>query len=54
MPRSLRNAKVDTLPLANLHDDVIEWEHFPRYWPFMRGTTSRRWIPFTKASDVGL
>ena len=19
------------------HDDVIKWEHFPRYWPFMRG-----------------
>ena len=19
------------------HDDVIEWTHFPRYWPFMRG-----------------
>ena len=20
-----------------LHDDVIEWKHFPRYWPFVRG-----------------
>ena len=20
-----------------LHDDVIKWKHFPRYWPFMRG-----------------
>ena len=19
------------------HDDVIEWKHFPRYWPFVRG-----------------
>ena len=19
------------------HDDVIKWEHFPRYWPFARG-----------------
>ena len=18
------------------HDDVIKWEHFPRYWPFVR------------------
>ena len=18
------------------HDDVIEWTHFPRYWPFVR------------------
>ena len=21
-----------------LHDDVIKWEHFPRYWPFVQGT----------------
>ena len=20
----------------NLHDDVINWKHFPRYWPFVR------------------
>ena len=20
-----------------LHDDVIKWNHFPRYWPFGRG-----------------
>ena len=20
-----------------LHDDVIKWKHFPRYWPFVRG-----------------
>ena len=20
-----------------LHDDVIQWKHFPRYWPFVRG-----------------
>ena len=28
-------------PLPNarvlLHDDVIKWKHFPRYWPFVRG-----------------
>ena len=23
--------------LIGLHDDVIKWKHFPRYWPFMRG-----------------
>ena len=22
---------------AFLHDDVIKWKHFPRYWPFVRG-----------------
>ena len=21
----------------NIHDDVIKWNHFPRYWPFVRG-----------------
>ena len=20
-----------------LHDDVVNWRHFPRYWPFVRG-----------------
>ena len=20
-----------------LHDDVIKWKHFPRYWPFVKG-----------------
>ena len=20
-----------------IHDDVINWKHFPRYWPFLRG-----------------
>ena len=23
--------------LVILHDDVIKWKHFPRYWPFVRG-----------------
>ena len=22
---------------AYMHDDVIKWKHFPRYWPFVRG-----------------
>ena len=22
---------------VGLHDDVIKWKHFPRYWPFVRG-----------------
>ena len=24
-------------PLDYRHDDVIKWNHFPRYWPFVRG-----------------
>ena len=27
--------------LQNVHDDVIKWKHFPRYWPFVRGI--HRW-----------
>ena len=27
--------------LATLHDDVIKWKHFPRYWSFVRGI--HRW-----------
>ena len=23
--------------LGHEHDDVINWQHFPRYWPFVRG-----------------
>ena len=37
-----------------LHDDVIKWKQFPRYWPFVRGIHRSRWIPRTKASDADL
>ena len=30
------------------HDDVMKWNHFPRYWPFVRGNHR------AKASDAGL
>ena len=23
--------------IINIHDGVIKWKHFPRYWPFVRG-----------------
>ena len=23
--------------IPGTHDDVIKWQHFPRYWPFVRG-----------------
>ena len=32
------------------HDDVIKWNHFPRYWCFVRGIHRSRWITRTKAS----
>ena len=28
-----------------LHIDFMKWKHFPRYWPFMRGTNGHRWFP---------
>ena len=40
-----------------LHDDVIKWKHFPRYWPFCEGNSlvtgefpSQR--PVTRSFDV--
>ena len=27
----------DTGPFLALHDNVIKWKHFPRYWPLVRG-----------------
>ena len=29
--------KFDSLKSISIHDGVIKWKHFPRYWPFMRG-----------------
>ena len=26
-----------SLAIFCIHDDVIKWKHFPRYWPFLRG-----------------
>ena len=36
-----------------LHDDVIKWKHFPRYWPFLREFTGERWIPRTNGQWRG-
>ena len=36
-----------------IHDDVIKWKHFPRYWPFVPVTEeffSQR--PLTRGFDV--
>ena len=27
----------DNLNITAMHDDVIKWKHFTRYWPFVRG-----------------
>ena len=39
-------------PTWQFHDDVIKWNHFPRYWPLGGEFTGHRWIPRTKASDA--
>ena len=36
-----------------LHDDVIKWKHFPRYWPFVRVTGEfPSQGPMTRSFDV--
>ena len=38
-----------------IHDDVIKWNHFPRYWSFFTGNSPVTWwIPLTKDSDAEL
>ena len=39
---------------ANIHDDVIKWKHFSRYWPLWEESTAHRWIPLVKVSDAKL
>ena len=49
---SVENCRWDK---SSPHDDVIEWKHFLRYWPFVRGIhRSPVNSPHTKASDVEL
>ena len=42
----------------NLHDDVIKWKHFPRYWPFVRGmfylicAWINNWVNNREAGDL--
>ena len=43
---NFRESNLDTW-----HDDVIKWEHFPRYLPFVREFTGHWLIPLTKAGD---
>ena len=34
---TIRDQAMDIRVINGLHDDVIQWKHFPRYWPFVRG-----------------
>ena len=33
---SISNKAISTQVYKCYHDDVINWKHFPRYWPFVR------------------
>ena len=35
LPQRALNMESDSIPCK--HDDVIKWQHFPRYWPFVQG-----------------
>ena len=37
-----------------IHDDVIKWKHFPRYWPFVQGIHRSTVNSPHKASDAEL
>ena len=39
---------------TGIHDDVIKWKHFPRYWLLWGEFTGHRWNPHTKASNAEL
>ena len=53
--RDLNNKPVQIT--CTLHDDVIKWKHFSRYWPFVRGihrspvNSPHKW-PVTRGFDV--
>ena len=36
LPRA-SNAEIVSMSWHHMHDDVIIWKHFPRYWPIVRG-----------------
>ena len=38
------NISRHTAKQSLLHDDVMKWKHFPRYWPLWRESTGHRWI----------
>ena len=35
--RNFQHPKFRAAAMLDLHDDVIKWKHFPRYWPFVQG-----------------
>ena len=40
-PTKLDDFNISITAQMAMHNDVIEWKYFPRYWPFVRGI--QRW-----------
>ena len=36
LPPNISSRHISSLTTNRYHDEVIEWRHFPRYWPFVR------------------
>ena len=34
-PKGLMLFYIGLWIIYSLHDDIIKWKHFPRYWPFV-------------------
>ena len=52
MPVQTSSSTATLAQTAIYHDDVIKWQHFPRYWPFVWGIHRSTGISrHTKASD---
>ena len=39
-------------PTQTIHDGVVKWKHFPRYWPFVRGIHRSTQRPVARSFDV--
>ena len=53
-PMKCAQAFVAVCFVVLIHDDIIKWKYFPRYWPFCGEFTGDRWVPRTKVSDGAL
>ena len=42
VPMSMKWPWMIWIIFTGIHDDVIKWNHFPRYWPFVRRI---HWLP---------
>ena len=48
----LRHCSNHDVATQTVHDDVIKWKYFPRYWPFVRGIEFPTQRPVTRSFVV--